>query len=179
MKPLVLLDCDNVIADFTGAVLDLVHEYSDRRYTHAHVVSYDILSVLPEPTDVKRTVWRRLRHPGVCERIRPHLDAFEGVKRLRDVADVHVVTTPLEGSDHWMAERAAWLKRHFDFSHKDVTFTDRKDLVMGDYIVDDKPEHTQRFGGLLWDTPYNRNVLHGGRVKTWNEVVDKVKRWAT
>lgn len=179
MKPLVLLDCDNVLADFTGLVLDKIHERTENRYTHRHVVMYDILACLPESKDVKRNAWDAVKSEGACRAIKPFLDAFEGVKQLREIADIHVVTTPLEGSVHWIHERKAWLNEHFSFGHQDITFTHRKDLIDGDFIIDDKPENVLRFGGLLWDQPYNRNVRHPRRVANWGQVLREVRKWAT
>lgn len=179
MRPLVLLDVDGVLANIVASVLDFVHECGGKRYREDHIVNYDILACLPEPAHIKKAAWSRLKEPGACVRMQPFLDSFEGVRQLREIADVHIVTTPLDGAVTWMPERVEWLKTHYGFGLSDITFTHRKDLIDGQFLIDDKPENAARIGGLLWDASYNRRVPHRARVSNWDQVLRIVKQWHT
>lgn len=71
------------------------------------------------------------------------------------------MTAPLLHCPTWESERREWLRCHFGFKARDVIFTARKDLVHGDVLIDDKPEHVKewslRWGkcAVLWAQPYN------------------------
>ena len=175
MRPLVLVDVDGVLANFNQLVIDAVHAFSGKRHTEEDVIRYDILSCMDVPQHLKEAVWRHVQSPGSCQSISPYPGAKEGLDSLREVADVHVVTTPLVGSHSWQSERTEWLRTHFNIHHEDVTFTHKKDLVRGDFIVDDKPEHVDRPGGMLWDQPYNRHALCF-RFTRWESVISWVTR---
>lgn len=183
MKKTLLLDADGVILNFTAAcsrliadvtgVTDLVHDQWD--------VCAD-----PRVAPHKKTVYKRLGERGFCAGIEPYPGARKALARLREMADVHVVTSPWHSSRHWVYERTESLKKHFGFEPHEITHTSAKQRVFGHVLVDDKPENVQAWAQahplgrvVLWDQLYNRDaaVPAGGiRANNWGDVIAFLKR---
>jgi len=183
-RPRILLDVDGVLADYLAAVLPLVLAVTGRRYAHADVVQWDFAKALGLSDDETERVHALTREPGFCAGIPVLPGAPEGVRALRGHADVYFTTSPTHGL-HWYYERTEWLVRHFDASVEHVLHVKHKEVVAGDVIVDDKPEHVVEWyrhhpGGhaVLWDQLYNRGWhMPGGhltRGTDWNHVLGRV-----
>lgn len=183
-KPLCLLDTDGAIADFVGPYLDLVYQVTGKRFEREDIHCWDIGAALGLTKGQLQEISALVKRPGWCYGLPVLPGAQEGVKLLREAAEVHVVTSPWDGV-YWAGERMAWLQERFGFSPKDVTQTSRKDLVRGDFLVDDRGEHVLRWAeanmvqgkiAILWDTPHNQGDqidlpnVHP-RARSWAEVV--------
>ena len=103
---------------------------------------------------------------------------------MREIADVHVVTSPFAESLTWMGERNLWLKDHFGFKESEVTHSDKKFMIVGDMLVDDKPAHCEawqkargRHGqALLWHQPHNAPAKTSvTRAYGWDNLLAYVK----
>lgn len=178
-RPLLLLDCDGVVADFVGHFLDTVRDLFGRHHAPETVMEWDIAAAIGLDERERARAYGEVLRDGWCSRIRPYPAAVDAVRALREAGvDVHVVTSPWPGHRTWHGEREEWLRHHFGLGPRDVTHTHRKAVVRGDALLDDKPEHVAAWGAahpgglaLLWDQPYN--VGADGpwrRVRTWGEV---------
>lgn len=186
-RPLVLLDVDGVLADFVSWYLDLARRVTGREYDPALVTQWDVAAAIGLTAGESGRVTELLHRPEYVLAMRPLPGAVEGVAALREVADIHVATSPWPGHPTWASERAEWLRRHFRISHKDVTHTSAKHLLRGACLVDDKPEHCADYArhnpdryAVLWDQPYNRAPEHGAhpsvvRVADWQRLTDIVR----
>ncbi len=176
-RPVVLLDCDGVLADFVSATLDLVHTLGGRRHASDEVRTWEIFDSIGTP-ELRERVYDRMNREGFCrDVIRPYPGAVEAIADLREHADVYVVTAPFRTAT-WMSERLAWLGHHFALPADHVVFTERKQLVRGDVFVDDKPDHVRRWDAgrractgraFLWDQAYNREA-DLPRLRSWAEL---------
>ena len=160
MSKIVLLDVDGVLCDFVAGVMRSVATCSDER---ADLSDWDFLGKLS--LHAKRAYLADSAKPGFCYGLDPLSGAVEGVQALReDGHDLVAVTAPLLHCPTWEGERREWLRQYFGFTARDVVFTSRKDLVHGDVLVDDKPEHVIEWerrwlkSGVLWAQPYNRHA---------------------
>lgn len=178
-KPIVLLDCDGVLTDFTEAALELIKQETGRSYTAAEIPRWDIFESLGYP-ELWTLFTKKASEIGYCRDLKVCDRALDGVQNLREKYDVVVVTAPVDALP-WMYERAHWLEDNFDISRKKVIFAHEKQHVCGDVLVDDKPDnviqwfeaHPQGLA-VLWSHPYNQNVsLPSGIVRTsdWNELI--------
>jgi len=184
MRPRFLLDIDGVCADFFSAALPVIHELSGVFYQPSDFPTWDLFDVIPERFEAP--FYERCRAQGFCASIKPYDGAVEGVARLSKAADVRVVTSPIHGP-HWYYERTEWVKRHLSIHEKHVTHKSEKEFEWGDYLLDDKPAHIERWAarhpdglGILWAQPYNeqhrfdpklRNIV---RARSWLEVASFV-----
>lgn len=175
----VLLDIDGVCADFLTSALRVVHKMTGVFYRPEDLTSWD--SVQQIATDA---CWDRFREEGFCASMLPYAGAVEGVERLRSIAEVRALTSPIHGR-HWYFERAEWCQRHLGIHTDHVYFAKHKHLVHGDILIDDRAEHVREWAaahprgvGVLWSQPYNVNescrAPGNGRVRrarTWDDVV--------
>lgn len=173
-KPVILVDCDGVMADFHGAFL--------REFTriHGRVVlkeectrwQFNECICTLEEEDV---VWDYFaRTPGLIEGLSEvDADLTDALAYLRNWARVVCVTSPKAGNKLWAGERIAWLNAR-GFSDKDISNTSDKTLIRGDVLLDDGGHNLDAysyFGGcLLFNQPWNQGVHHH-RTFNWAHAV--------
>lgn len=162
-KPIVLLDVDEVLADFVGRVLELVRRITGRNVTREEITCWDIavaLKLTPEEAAEKA---RLIKEPGFCAGLEPLPGAIDGVREIREYADVRAVTSPFK-SKTWASEREEWLCEHFGFRREQIVQTPGKDIVFGDVLIDDKLETCQNWQArwrestaILFSCPWNQD----------------------
>lgn len=162
-KPIVLLDVDEVLADFVGRILDEVRNVTGRDYFRAQVTGWDICEALGLSAEERAAVLSKPKEEGFCYSLEPIVGAIEGVKALREFADVRAVTSPYK-SKTWASERETWLCDLFGFERDHVVQTPGKDIVFGDVLVDDKLETCQVWSkrwrestSILFSAPWNHH----------------------
>lgn len=169
-RPVVLLDCDGVLADFIGGVLPLINGLLDTRHTAEDVTEFsfaDALKMTPgDAARVKRAIGSQ---PRLAAGLAVYPGAIDGVRRLREVADVYIVTSSWDSNETWEFDRKAWLRRHFGIGHHDIVFTAAKHLVCGDMLIDDKTSTCEAWRAawprgipVQWSTPHNRRDIWDG-----------------
>lgn len=80
--------------------------------------------------------------PGIFSLMDPMPGAVEAVHRLAGKYDVFILSTaPWNNPSAW-SEKVSWVARYLDdVLHKRLILSHRKDLVKGDYLIDDRPNH--------------------------------------
>ena len=80
--------------------------------------------------------------PGIFALMDPMPGAIEAVHRLALKYDVFILSTaPWKNPSAW-ADKVAWVTRYLDdVLHKRLILTHQKDLLKGEYLVDDRPKH--------------------------------------
>lgn len=129
--PVILLDCDDVLADFATPALKLVAELGGPTTR----TGWDIGDMLEGVA--RDRFWETVSAPGWCAGLQPYPWALENVRALQKLGEVVVVTTPLRRCPTWMFERTQWCKKHFGFEHSHVANIENKALVHGDFLADD------------------------------------------
>ena len=176
-----LIDADEVLADFQLAIFELAEKLFGHKLTSHNFDTWDIFGAFPQHE--RDALFDIIEKPGFCKTIRPVPGALEAVQELRKHVDVHPVTSPFSSST-WVSERYAWLHDEFGFKRKDIVFTQAKFLVNGDALLDDSPKHVTSWleeypekMGMLWHIPNTRTLTQYDhlRVKSWGEVIQKVK----
>ena len=174
-RPRVLLDVDGVLADFLTPSLTILTRLSGREWVPSDFPTWDLFDTVPRKFE--QPFYDAVNTPGWCRDIPVHEDSVEGVARLREHADIYIVTSPMNHVPTWTHEREQWLKAHFGIEPKKVVHTSAKYICRGDVLVDDRPSNIEAWEaehpdgvGLLWDQPYNRDDDAGVRVRTWAQV---------
>lgn len=144
MKPRVLLDVDGVLADFHTPCIEIINRLMGTSHKVEDFDNWDIFDALKVPKDVRSKVYDEMHQPGWCTNIKVYPDAIVGVNKLREVAHVYVVTSPMKG-DTWTSERDRWLARHFGFTTKRIIHGSAKYICAGDFLVDDKIENLEKW----------------------------------
>ena len=114
----VYIDMDNVLVDFASGIARLDDatrmEYTDR---------------LDEV-------------PGIFSLMVPMPGAIDAVHRLVAKYDVYILSTaPWNNPSAW-ADKVSWVSKYLDdVLHKRLILSHQKDLLKGDYLIDDRHKH--------------------------------------
>ena len=125
MKKRLFFDMDNVLVDFQSG-LDKIDEDTKRQYR----------AKTPDDKD------RLDEIPGLFSLMEPMPGAIESVHKLAEVYDVFILSTaPWNNPSAW-SDKVEWVTKYFDdVFHKRLIITHRKDLVKGDYLIDDREKN--------------------------------------
>ena len=92
-RPRVLLDVDGVLADFLTPALAFVEKLTGKTYQEADMTTWDIFEVVGK--EWEQPFFEACNRPGFAASLAVYPGAQEGVARLREVAEVYIVTSPL------------------------------------------------------------------------------------
>jgi 5'(3')-deoxyribonucleotidase len=175
-----LFDADEVLLDFQNACFEILRKFNGRVLTAQDYLVWDFfVELTPEENAHVRG---EVSKPGFCRHLKPLPGAQEAVTKIRELVDVFALTSPWD-SPTWVYERGESLKEHFGFAKKHVVQTSAKYLVGGDFFLDDNPDHVTHWAeehpngvAMLWHIPNTRQLgLNQFRVRSWDEVLDKVR----
>ena len=182
MKPVTLLDVDGVVIDFLSSALKIASRHSGRVFNAEDFTTWDIFDVVPR--EVEDACYKDFHEKGFCEGLPPYPEAKVGVRKLKDLSDVYVVTSPMHQSPHWTYERSRAINKHFGIPPKRHIHAAAKHLVRGDFLIDDKPANCREWQAahpegqaLLWGQPYNRRDTDLRRIESWDEAHDLIRKW--
>jgi len=87
--------------------------------------------------------------PGIFSLMEPMPGALEAVERISKKYDVFILSTAPWGNPSAWSDKLLWVKKHFgEVFYKRLILTHRKDLVKGDYLIDDRGKNgTDEFEG--------------------------------
>jgi len=150
MKKRLFFDMDNVLVDFQSG-LDRIDEETKNKYRARWSGDKDRLDEIP----------------GLFGKMDPMPGAIEAVHILAEEYDVFILSTaPWKNPSAW-SDKVTWVTQYLDdVFHKRMIITHRKDLVEGDYLIDDRGKNgTSEFKGE-W--------IHFGseRFPDWKAVLD-------
>ena len=120
----VFIDMDNVLVDFQSGLAkvakDVKAQYADDGTGKPH---YDDI-------------------PGLFALMEPMAGAIQAVHELEKHYELYILSTaPWNNPSAW-ADKVAWVSKYLDdVFHKRLFITHRKDLCIGDYLIDDRPKH--------------------------------------
>ena len=80
--------------------------------------------------------------PGIFSLMDPMPGAIDAVHRLAAKYDVYILSTaPWKNPSAW-ADKVAWVTKYLDdVLHKRIILSHHKNLLKGDYLIDDRPNH--------------------------------------
>jgi 5'(3')-deoxyribonucleotidase len=181
----VLLDSDGVLSNFVGAWLSLINAQRGTSFVLEDVTGWDVCASLGITDATERAATKRLIAdcPNFAQKHDVLPGAIDGVRRLREIAEVYIVTSPWNSHPTWTSDREAWLKKHFGFPHSHVVHTSAKHLVCGDVLVDDKTDTCEAWReawphgiAVQWETPHNRlDVWRGDSTCNWDYLINLVE----
>jgi 5'-nucleotidase len=155
-KKIVYIDMDGVIVDFGKAIKDWFekHPHLEERYkTH--------------PDHIQ----------GLFRIAPPIKGAIEAIKKLNDSGkyELFIATSAPWGNPQSLTDKRFWLEDYFDnIFHKRMFTTHRKDLLMGDYLIDDRLKNgAGEFKGKLLRFGYDwENNNSPNEYPDWDSILD-------
>lgn len=112
---------------------------------------------------------------GIFRNPEPVEGAIDAINKLHDSDkfDMFILTAAPWGNPEASTDKRYWIERYFgNLFHKKMIITNRKDLLMGDYLIDDsKGNGAKDFKGELIDfgVDYKTGLLNN--YKNWNDVL--------
>ena len=157
-KKIIYIDMDGVIVDFGRAIEEWfeTHPHLEERY-----------KTFPD-------------HIQGLFRIAPPIEgAISAIKKLHESGkyELFIATSAPWGNPQSNADKRFWIEDYFgDLFHKKMFITHRKDLLMGDYLIDDRLKNGAgefkgellRFG-LDWENNNKPNEY-----PTWDSILTKL-----
>lgn len=130
-KKILHIDMDGVVADFDKAIKSL------SPHTDTKAFSKEVDDICA-------------KNPLIFHTLEPMENAIESVKELANHFEVYFLSTAMWHVPESYTAKRLWLEQHFgDFAEKKLILTHRKDLVIGDYLVDDRIRHgVENFKGV-------------------------------
>lgn len=178
----VLVDVDQVLADFCSPAIEYVRERFGVDLELSKLRHWDMF--LPLSEEQRRRFEDDFFGEGRCASLSVFPGVVEAIEALREHAEVVAVTSPPRNSRHWVHERTEWLVSRLGFDDNAIIHTKAKHMIVGNMLVDDSPMNVLKWQqchptgvGLMWALPNTEYLAgcEGFRVRTWDEVLGRVK----
>ena len=160
---------DEVIADPMG---DMITWYKN---AYGRDVDYQKMLVgswvKGFPQEHQEMVMERLTAPGFFRHLPVMEDAVDVLRELNQRYEVFIVSAAMEFPNS-LKDKLEWLLEHFPFfTWKQLALCGSKDLVFGDYMIDDHVKNLKGFKGkpLLYTAAHNLEVTGYDRIDNWKD----------
>ena len=171
MSQRIIIDMDEVIADPMGEMIEWYKkEYGGQPDKDKMIGSW----MLGFPEEHHQVIWERLRAPGFFRHLPVMEDSVEVLRELNDRYEVFIVSAAMEFPNS-LKDKYDWLAEHFPFiGWKQIALTGSKDLVFGDYMIDDHVKNLKNFKGkpYLFTSTHNLDVTGYDRINDWKEAAE-------
>lgn len=154
-KKIVYIDMDGVIVDFGASIKDWFdkHPHLQERYKS-------------HPDHIQ----------GLFRNSPPVEGAIDAIKKLHESGkyELFIATAAPWGNPMAAMDKRFWIEDHFgNLFHKKMFITHRKDLLMGDYLIDDRTKNgAGEFSGELLQFGVNYENGKVGKFPTWQSILD-------
>ena len=152
-----------VYIDMDGVLVDLGSEMNKWFENHPHLV--EKFKNCPDHI------------PGIFRNPPPIEGAIEAVKKLAESGkyELFIATSAPWGNPDSLTDKRYWIENYFgNLFHKRLVTTHRKDLLLGDYLIDDRLKNgAGEFSGKLlrygldWENNYEPNEY-----PTWESILE-------
>jgi 5'(3')-deoxyribonucleotidase len=168
----IIIDMDEVIADPMGAMIEW--------YGKEHGADVDYKKMLVGswikgfPDEHQPMIWDHLRSPGFFRHLPVMKDSVDVLRALNDRYELFIVSAATEFPNS-LKDKLEWLEEHFPFlTWKQVALCGSKDLVFGDYMIDDHLKNLKGFKGkpYLFTAAHNLEVTGYDRINNWQEAAE-------
>ena len=157
-KKIIYIDMDGVLVDFNQALEDWFekHPHLKERYKD-------------NPDHIQ----------GIFRNPKPIDGAIEAVKKLHESGkyELFIATSAPWGNPMSLSDKRFWIEDYFgEIFHKRLFTTHRKDLLMGDYLIDDRLKNgAGEFSGELLRFGYDwENDFLPNEYPSWDDILEKL-----
>lgn len=172
-KKIILVDMDDVLADFEGKFLK---EWKKKFPRHPHVPPEKRKTFHIEddyPNGLEKEIRAIFSAPGFFENLNPIFGGKKALENMQKMGhNVFICTSPISKYENCVLEKYRWVEKNLGFEWtRKIIMTKDKTLVFGDILIDDKPEHTGAkkpfWTHVLFEKSYNQHVDSKLRIN-WN-----------
>jgi len=154
-KKIIYIDMDGVLVNFNKSIEDffIKYPYLKERYKD-------------NPDHIQ----------GLFRNCKPIDGAIEAVKKLHESGkyELFIATSAPWGNPMSAMDKRFWIEDHFgNLFHKKMFVTHRKDLLLGDYLIDDRTKNgAGEFSGELLQFGVNWENNQTNPYPTWQSILD-------
>ena len=162
---------DEVIADPMGEMIDWYKKEYDGQVDKSKMVGSWLSGF---PAEHQPIIFQRLRSPGFFRHLPVMADSVEVLNELNKKYEVFIVSAAMEFPNS-LKDKYDWMMEHFPFiTWKQIALTGSKDLVFGDYMIDDHVKNLKGFKGkpYLFTSQHNLTVTGYDRINNWKEAAE-------
>lgn len=129
-KKILYIDMDGVVADFDKALENYDSEINNRNHVSDHIQATIRNNKVDEICEANDDFFHNL----------PLINgAVDVVSKLFEQFDVYFLSTPMWNAPHSFTGKRIWIEKHFgEVASKRLILTHRKDLNIGEFLVDDR-----------------------------------------
>ena len=153
----ILVDMDDTIENLSEAWINFLNNRYGTSVKPEDITEWSIEKAFPEiPED---DVYGVLREEALWETVKPLPGAVKYLKKLIDDGNqIYIVTA--SHPDTVSAKMNKVLFRYFPFiSYENVVIASKKQLIQGDFLIDDAPHNMGgSYKGLLFTANHNRSI---------------------
>jgi len=167
----ILIDMDEVIADPMG---EMIRWYNDQYGSEPDKARMIGSWVKGFPEEHQPMIMERIKAPGFFRHLPVMEDAVDVLRRLNERYEVFIVSAAMEFPNS-LKDKYDWLMEHFPFfTWKQIALTGSKDLVYGDFMIDDHVKNLKNFKGkpYLYTSAHNLTVTGYDRINSWKDAAD-------
>ena len=137
-KKVLYIDMDGVVADFWKAIQINQPKIDDKNFFPTYADQEKEVDAICD------------RNPHIFKYLPPIKGAIEATKPLFKKFDVYFLSTPMWDIPESYTDKRLWLEKYYgDLAKKRLILTNRKDLAIGDILIDDRLKNgAKEFQGL-------------------------------
>ena len=170
---------DDTIEDLCGAWIGYLNDTYGTTVKKEDITDWEVSKFFPTLTE--KEVFGALLKKKLWERVKPLPGASENLQKL--ITDGHRVMILTASHPNTVGIKLnKVLFRYFPFfTAKDVIVASRKQLVMGDVLIDDAPHNLEGgvYRGILMSAPHNRryDAAANGfiRADNWDQIYNIIR----
>ena len=116
--------------------------------------------------------------PGIYRFPEPIQGAISAVRKLAESGkyDMFIATTAAWGNPEGATDKRYWIEHYFgNLFHKKMFITHRKDMLIGDYLIDDRKKNgAENFKGELLHFGWDYENQKWNEYPTWDHILKKL-----
>ena len=176
---IVLVDMDDVVAEFEKRIFELIMEKHPEKKDLLEKPrnSLNLGEDFPEIKDLIDEVKSESGLTEDLEQVKGSVNALK--KILGRGHNVFICTSPLTNYRNSVLEKYKWIEKNLGKEWtKKIILTKDKTLIRGDILIDDNPEinglKNPEWEHVIFDRPYNRHVKGKKRItwENWEKVLN-------
>ena len=116
--------------------------------------------------------------PGIFRDPLPMDGAIDAINKLYNSGkyDMYIATSAPWGNPSSLTDKRYWIEKYFgEMFHKRLITTHRKDMLIGDYLIDDRTKNgAGEFNGTLLKFGINWETNTANDYPNWDSILEKL-----